>query len=113
MNEPWVTSHAYDIAVIGLMLGTFGAVALCYAAERLIKAARKLRSAELGDELLAACGGDNETAEKAIENVKIENAALIEAAGRVFNPEYRRRQAEFTAACQDAADGGRRWQQVH
>lgn len=113
MNASWVSSHGFDLALIGFITGSFGAVALCAAAEALIRAARKFRSADLGDKLLAACAGDHETAQKVIASVTAENDVLVEAARLVFNDDFRRRQAEFNAAAQEYDDGGRRWQLVH
>lgn len=110
--KPWISSHAFDLALVGTLLAIFGCLALGYAAELSIKAARKFRSAALGERLLAACGNDEPTANKAIENVMAENAALIEAAGRVFTDDFRRRQAEFYDACTEH-DNRHRWQRVH
>lgn len=115
MTEPYISSHAYDIAVVGLMLGAFGAIALGYAAERLIEAARKFRSADLGDKLLDACAGDRKTAEKSIDSIRLDNAVLVEAASYVLASEcaeFRARRAQFNAACQEDEGGIRRWQDV-
>ena len=60
-----------------LLLVALGALAYVY---------DLIRRAVLGDRLLEACGGDWDSAVKAIDSVRAENELLAEAAARAFKP---------------------------
>ena len=108
LTQPWISSHAFDLALIGLMFGMFGAVALCVAAEKLIKVARRSASADLGDRLLVASNGDRTTADLIIANAEIGNDVL----DREMSIGLKANRKEFDAVFH-GNDGGERWQQVH
>lgn len=82
MTDPCVSSQAFDLAVIaavlaGLLLGA--ACLLCV----------HIRNAVLGARLMKACAGDYETAAKALDNVRRENEALLDAMARGFSARTR------------------------
>lgn len=114
VTEPWLSSHGFDLALIGLILGVFGAVALYAAAEQLIKAYRRNASADIGDRLLEACSGDLTTVELVIASAEISNDVLDAEMAAGLRSAYRTRQAEFNTACQEDCEcyGGHRWQEV-
>ncbi len=69
MTEPCVPNYILGLAMCGVIVGVFGAVAVAYAWS-------VMRRAALGDALLNACAEDWDTAAIAVDNVRRENEAM-------------------------------------
>lgn len=89
MSDPCVSSAAHDALVVVLIFAVFGIYLVAQGAALVLKGARKLSVAKLGEGLLEVSGGDRKTAETWISSARADNAAFdaaIKRACRVMQP---------------------------
>lgn len=90
---PCVSSQTFDIALVGFLIGIAGVVAITFAVDIAVKAARKYKAAAIGERLLEACNGDAITVDLVIADAELGQRIIDDEMARGLR--YRLRLARF------------------